>query len=66
MNLNVKKLYEALDILPGYKTYSTFLFMVGMFICQAMGYHMFSEAEWGMAAGATGLFAKMGQDRKPK
>ena len=64
--LKVKPIIAALDIMPGAKTYSSFLLLVGMFVCQSLGYHAFSPESWGLAGGATGLFAKMGSERKEK
>ena len=61
----INKIIELIDkVLPGQKTYLMLLLGVGMCVCQAMGYHIFSKEEWGMWGGPTALFWKMNLDKK--
>jgi hypothetical protein len=66
MKFNMKALLGVLDVMPGMKTYMGFLTMLGMLMCQGFGYHVFSAESWGTVATATGIFFKMGMDRKDK
>lgn len=61
--MDVIKMIQAIDIFPNYKTYSGFLFMIGMLLCEVFGYHKFSDEEWKAVGIVTGLAWKMGMDR---
>ena len=55
-----------MDVFPGAKTYISLLTLIAMFVCQNMGYHVFSKEEWGVVTTSTAVFWKMGLDRKPE
>ena len=55
---------KLFDIFPGLKTYSGFVTLGGMLICQGFGFHQFAAEAWGGVITATMTFWKMGADRK--
>ena len=63
--MNQERFLKLFDIFPGLKTYSGFVTLAGMLICQGFGFHQFPNEAWGGVITATLTFWKMGQDRKP-
>lgn len=61
--MNVVKLIQALDFLPGYKTILTCMFALGMILCTSLGYHQFSQEAWAAVGVSGAMFWRMGMDR---
>lgn len=66
MKITVTQVVQMLDVFPGAKTYGGSFTLIGMLMCQMFGYHTFSAEEFSLVGITTGVFYKMGQDRKAK
>ena len=64
--MDLNKLFESLDVMPGKKTKILLLSIIVMAACQKFGYYQFDPNTWTMVWGGTGLSYKMGMDREKK